>query len=395
MQVFLETAYGYDSEQSDMLAEFITIYNAVHRSDMEYFSVHYKEIVIRSLEAEKAGISLSYLDWPGNSMLVIPLTPEAGTGVTGDIATDLLSEDKVIDELRTEEDRGVDFRQKMVELKEDEIDEQREAIRDERKDLEQTSDRLEEQKAELEKEAEQTDDQAKLDEIQDDINKIDEQQKAVDEKQAALDEQEKELSDREDKIVQEREDIASDQAEKIREEAAADESSGGDKAVSAPVKKVPFLKLSGTEGNYTGQLVLVDSSGGSIIKSSDIDSLRLRGYHFSDDEIISVAGSTGGNRVVSLVKIDPESLEVTETGTAEVYIDSAIVKSGSSYYAVVKNGADWKIGIFDKKLVLESVSGEAVFPATDIMVNSSGVIAQAPSGRIILIGEDDFTEGSF
>ena len=42
---YLEAAYGYEPDQADLLAEFITVYNAVHRGDMEYFSIHYKSVV--------------------------------------------------------------------------------------------------------------------------------------------------------------------------------------------------------------------------------------------------------------------------------------------------------------------------------------------------------------
>ena len=390
---FLETAYGYSTDQADMLAEFITIYNAVHRKDMEYFSVHYKDVVIENLDAEKAGIALSYREWPGKTMMVIPLTPAAGTDVTGDLDTDLLTEDEVIQELRTEQDKGIDSRQEMVELKEDEIDEQREELKQVREVLDEKAEKLADEKTELEKEAEETGDDERKAEIEKAIEEISEQQKAVEDEKESLKEKEKELGDREDKVAEERERIAEDQSEKIKEEAAAAAASAAEKASAVKKqKKVPFLKISGEAGNYTGQLVLVDTEGGTIIKSSEIDSIRLRGYLFSEDEVVSVAGSTGGTRIISLVKIDTETLEVIETGTEEVYIDSAVIKSGGNYYAVVKRGSDWRIGIFDKNLMLESVSGTSVFPATDIRINSSGVIAQNPAGKIILIMEDDFTE---
>ena len=42
---YLETAYGYSPADADTLALFVTIYNAVYRGNMSYFSAMYKPVV--------------------------------------------------------------------------------------------------------------------------------------------------------------------------------------------------------------------------------------------------------------------------------------------------------------------------------------------------------------
>ncbi len=395
---YLEAAYGYETDQADLLAEFITIYNAVHRGDIEYFTIHYKDIVNRNLDPKKCGIALSYVEWPGNTMMLIPLTPQAGTNVISDLDTDLLSDEMVIDQLRSEDDRGIEQRRELVELKDDEIDEERTVIEQKREDIAVKEKELDEKKAGLEEELRQTEDSGRAEEIKDELADVEKEKEVVATEEKALDEREEKLAEREEKVIEERERITEDQAAEIEKEDLSDAAvvTSAQPAKAKPsVDAVPFIKVSGDAGSYTGQLVMVDSVSGKIIRQSSIDTIRLRGYKFSNNGIISVAGSSGGTRIVSLVKIDPESLEITESGTAEVYIDSAVIESGGNYYAVVKDGSEWKIGIFDKALKLTGLSDAEVFAATDIVVRKDSVIAQNPAGSIIRIGNEEFRAPAF
>ncbi len=395
---YLESAYGYDKEQSDLLAEFITIYNAVHRSDMEYFTINYKDVVTANLKAPSAGLALSYLEWPGNTMMVIPLTPRAGTDVIADLDTDILSDDEVIEKLRSEEDRGIEKRQDLVELMDDEVDEQRKEIEKAREEIEKQEEKLEERETELKKEIESADEPEKVKEIEEELAEIDEQKEKIEEKRVEIEEKEQKIEEREEKILEERDKITEDQSAEIAEEAKEQkkEIQSTNLAEKKPrVIPVPFLKVSGDPGSYTGQLVLVDTVGGSIIKRSEIDSIRLRGYSYEKNSIVSVAGSTGGTRIISLVKIDPATLDITETATVEVYYDSAVFQADGKIYAVVKENSKWKIGIFDNKLRLISISSVEVFPATDIVAGSEHVIAQDPFGSIIKIPSEDFIDPAF
>ena len=56
-------------------------------------------------------------------MILIPLTEKEETGGLGSLNSDEISDDKVIEDLREEEDKGLDERRDLVDLKEREIEE--------------------------------------------------------------------------------------------------------------------------------------------------------------------------------------------------------------------------------------------------------------------------------
>ena len=74
IQGYLQGAYEYSESEAAHLAHYITIYNAVYRGDWEHFSSRYKNDVIAHLARERVGLSIRYDDWPGQSLIIIPLS---------------------------------------------------------------------------------------------------------------------------------------------------------------------------------------------------------------------------------------------------------------------------------------------------------------------------------
>ncbi|MDR2663631.1 MAG: hypothetical protein LBC31_11605 [Treponema sp.] len=142
IQGYLEGAYDYSASDAALLARYVTIYNAVFRGDWNFFDLRYKNVVIQNMVQGKEGLSIRWDEWPGQTLMVIPL----GTGVPGSLSaidTSGLTDPGVIAEMRGDEDKGIDDRQGMVDLKEREADEanqsatlQREAIAEEEKNIE-------------------------------------------------------------------------------------------------------------------------------------------------------------------------------------------------------------------------------------------------------------------
>ena len=60
IQGYLQMAYNYNERDAALLAEFITIYNAVYRGNWDYFTSRYKNQVIDNLTRDKAGLSIRY-----------------------------------------------------------------------------------------------------------------------------------------------------------------------------------------------------------------------------------------------------------------------------------------------------------------------------------------------
>ncbi|MBQ8014051.1 MAG: hypothetical protein IJ257_06630 [Treponema sp.] len=120
ISAYLSAAYGYSNKDADTIATFATVYNAVYRGNMDAFSSKYKDVVTKNLSAGKAGLSTNYEDWPGNTQIVIPLADLSGGLSTVD--TSLISDKEVVKTMQDQDDKGVDARKDMVDIKEREAD---------------------------------------------------------------------------------------------------------------------------------------------------------------------------------------------------------------------------------------------------------------------------------
>ena len=121
ISAYLVSAYGYSVRDADTIATFVTVYNAVYRGNLEYFKSRYKEIVTGNLSQPIVGLSTNYEDWPGNTQIVIPLSDLSGG--LGTVDTSLISDKDVIKSMQDEDDKGIDARKDMVDIKEREADE--------------------------------------------------------------------------------------------------------------------------------------------------------------------------------------------------------------------------------------------------------------------------------
>ncbi len=60
---YIEKTYGYSLEDSLILAEFATYYNAVFRGQIDYFAENYKQVVMDHLTETQSGLSTKYSNW--------------------------------------------------------------------------------------------------------------------------------------------------------------------------------------------------------------------------------------------------------------------------------------------------------------------------------------------
>lgn len=120
ISAYLSSAYGYSTKDADTIATFVTVYNAVYRGNIDYFKSRYKDIVTKNLSPSIAGLSTDYQDWPGNTQIVIPLYDLNGGLSTVD--TSVISDKNVVKSMQGEDDKGIDARKNMVDIKERESD---------------------------------------------------------------------------------------------------------------------------------------------------------------------------------------------------------------------------------------------------------------------------------
>lgn len=408
---YIMTVYDYSFEQAFLLAEFVTIYNAVYRGNMEKFSERYTAQVNGALTPGKAGLATRFTEWAGKTQIVIPLTGKASDGTTGSLNTKDLTDDEVIDELRDQDDMGVDSRKDMVELKDEELQDkekdlldEKQDLQDEKDDLQKEQDDLDKEKDDLEKEQDQLDqEQKEIDDKPDGAEK-DQDQKELDDKQKELDDKEKDISDQQQDIDQKQEDTDSKEKEveekekelddersdlqDEREQIAEDEETviAGGTSAKDP-EYVVFMLVDEDSANKSGQLVLIDKESGTIDKTSGITDLKNRVFEVIGSSVVCISGSGDSAK---LVLFDITTLSVTKESEITVYENSTIEYVNSYIYAVVKEGSSWYIGRFDSSLNLKSVSDVTVDPYTPIVVSNGQIFAQRTDGQIRILTEENF-----
>ena len=383
---YLEEAYGYSGEDAMTLATFITYYNAVFRQDTEYISSRYTPTVMNYLEPEKIGIALSYDQWPGNTMLLIPLTARAEEGGLGSIESDEISGDEVIEDLRDEEDKGLDERKDLVDLKEKEIAEEEKQIEEERKAIEEEEERLADERQSGGGDTDTGSDSGTA--TEDD----DKAQQELDRRKEELEERETALEERKERVEEERDTIAEDQQEVIDRDKEGGKSGTADKAAAADQRKktdtVQFMRVRNENGILYGSLSLIDFETGTFLVESPVDTIRSRNFIELSAGYLVLAGRKQSDNTASLMILDTESLEPVHQSEDRIYDNSYLHINGNRLFAVVSDQGSWKIGLFTGELVLNKVSGQSIDEDTVILEKNGLLYVQNTRGEVMAIDSE-------
>lgn len=402
IQGYLQEAYGYSERDAALLAEYVTVYNAVYRGDWDYFSGRYKNQVVENLTREKAGISIRFDEWPARTLMLIPL----GMGGLSSIDTSSIADDRVIEEMRREDDKSVEQRRDMVDLKEREAAEaeqraagQREAIREEENRIQR--EREEAERARLEAERER--DQVKQDEESGAISSEEARQREeeldqreeeaaekseeLDQREQALEEQREEAQKQEEfaeqkteEAQQERESIAEDQQAVISEE---ERQARG--VIGANIEKAD---------TSLGRLIRLDPANSEELKRSPLNTVNIRTLIFPNGKIIAIAGENTGNGAIRLIEINNANLEMAKQGEDDIHPNSILWVNGNDLYALTVNLADGKIylGRFDTNLTLQAKSAIEIHPNTSVSIQKETLLTQRADGSPVLLNPADLTE---
>ena len=419
IQGYLEAAYDYTERDAALLAEYITVYNAVYRGDMDYFSSRYKKPVMDNLSPEKAGLALRYDEWPGQTLMIIPL----GTGLGGPLSsidTSSISDSRVTESLRQEPDQSLDQRKDMVDLKEREAEEasqqaaiQREAIRQEEERIarekeqaaqQQEAARRQEQQARQEQERiaqerqQSGADQKALDErdkaAEDKANEAQKQQEEARQKQEELDKQQQAAD--EQKREAERQEAFADQksaeAQQERQQIAGDQQSMIDKT-PPPDTTSDLLGVSiTTPGTSFGRLVRLDPNTGKETKVSPLNTVNVRTVTKLNDRIFAVAGEARGLGAIRLVEINNSTLEMQKQGDDDISPQSLLWVNGQDLYAIVNTGTNFYLARFNTELVQQARSAITVNALSSAIFADSYILTQRTDGSAVLLNAKDLTE---
>ena len=357
ISAYLSSAYGYSEKDADTLAVFITVYNAVYRGNLDIYKSKYKDVVTKNLSAENCGLSVTYKDWPGKSEIVIPLNDVNGGLSTVD--TSVISDSKVVDSMQEDDDKNVQSRKDMVDIKEREAENATEKAQESQKKAVEEQKKLEEEKQktqEVKKEAEEA--QKKAEENPDD----EQAQQEAEEKQQAVKEQEQKQEEQQAKTDEAKQEAAEQQAiadkkqteaQTERKEIAQDQQEIQQKEAENARVPSEFGIILSDEEKLLSRLVKFNTQNGEIIKSSPVSVIRNRTIYENGENYIAIAGETEGNATVKLVLIDNVNMEIVkesqETKQEETTVNDEVEKVNPAKVGEYVEGDVWRISLLDAK----------------------------------------------
>ncbi|MDR1363541.1 MAG: hypothetical protein LBJ35_05775 [Spirochaetaceae bacterium] len=399
LQAYLQNAYGYSTADADLLAEYITIYNAVYRRNRAYFSGRYKTPLMTDMTEGKEGISTRWDEWAGNTLMLIPLQT-AADGSLSAVDTTSITSGEVVDEMRKDADKGIEQRQQMVDLKEREADEAAQKASIQREEVAREEQRIAEQRSAVEEEKQQiAEERAQVPAGTTPAEEaarqavLDEREAAAASKEAALDAQEDDLEKQRQnaaaaeelagrKIEEanaERAAISEDQRELIARELGA--------AANIPPQTAPATGILGIRLNErnspVGTPVLVSPASGELLKVSGLTTIQARTLVRIEGKILAVAAENSGG-VYRVIVIDTTTLQSVKQSEDEINRESLIWTNGANLYAIV-NTADGqqRLARFNTDLVRQALSASTVHPFASILFDGNRLITQNTQGAAL------------
>ena len=379
LAAYLEQAYGYRSSQAAVLAEFVTIYNAIYRGDMAFFSGRYKRVVMQHLSAENAGISTLYRDWPGRTRMVVPLR---GAGLVDPLA---LTDDRVIEELRERDDMGLEPRREIIDLAEESVQRDEERVAEREREVEEARREIAEERRAIEEE------RREAERREDPPEEAARREAERVEREARVAEREREVEEAEQQVEREQEEIAerTERIRELRDEVAEDTRTVMERApVAAVTQEVLFVQTSLRDGRPVGRLVVIDSASAVVLRQSSLERVTSRMIHRWGTEHLLIAEQNG---VARLIRVDSTSLEPVVVSPAELFAESIVVPrpDRGEVFAVVRDGGVWYLGKFSGNLELIERSSISVDPYTQMTIAGEFIFVQRPDGSISALSLDD------
>ena len=346
---YLMAAYGYSQEDSETLAVFITVYNAVYRGLLSQFSSKYKAAVLTYLTEESVGLSTNWEEWAGKTQIVIPLGEISEEGAV--VETSEISDDKVIEAMRKDEDKSTEVREKMTDIKEKEAGNATEKAKAAQKEAAQEK---KAGNAEASKAA---------------AKESHEQQKIADRKN--------------EEVKQEREQISKDREEVKKEESA--------KASEARNKNYLTSLFVVDEKNKLYSLMTVDPENGSVVKKSPVKQIRDKTIIPVSEGFIAVCGIDDKHSAVKLCLVSEENLEILKESSETLSENSSLVQSGDSFYVIVSEGGKNYLAVYDKNLNLKKKSDIAIKGSSPINIYGEGILVTDEKGNPVLLSVPNLT----
>lgn len=407
---YLSSAYGYTEKDSETLAVFITVYNAVYRGKLDSFKAKYKNVVLENLSSDNCGLSVNYKDWPGKSEIVIPLY-DVNNGGLSTVDTSVISDSSVVDSMKEDDDKNVESRKDMVDIKEREADAanekakeaQKEAVKEEKK-LEDEKKKTEDKKKEADAAQKKADEKQKVADENPNDKKAQEEakeaKKEAEEKKQEAKEQEKKQEEQKTKTEEKKQEAKEQQtladkketeAQSERKEIAKDQAEVQKKEAEQALMKTEFGVILSDEANMLSRLVKFNIENGEVVKNSPVAQIRNRTVYKEGQNFIAIAGENSKKGAVKLVTISPETLEISAESNNTIAQESVLVKDGSDYYCVIDDSGKYYLGKFGGDLSLKLKSDLQVKAGTPVTVTDGGIVVTDSKGKLRLLNKKDLS----
>jgi hypothetical protein len=404
IQGYLQESYGYSAEDAALLAQYITIYNAVFRGSWDYFDSRYKRPVLGELTPEKAGLSIRFDEWPGRTLMVIPL----GTGRSGSLSavdTGSIASRDVVEELRRDDDRGIEQRKDMVNLKEREAEQaaqeaalQREAIAEEERRIAEERAAAAREREELARQRQQNE----AEQAQQTQQERRQEQERIAAREAEAGKQEAELDRREQALDQQRAEAAAAEtraeqktaeAQQEREDIARDQQQIIDQTAAQPQTAAGILgvRIANADSSL-GRIVQVNPGIGSELRSSSLNTVNARTVTFMQGKLLAVAGENRGNGAIRLVEISTQTLEMLRQGDDDIHPGSLLWVNGGDLYAITVSGGVLNLARFNADFAIQAKSAIAVHPYASVIFQDSRLLTQYGDGRAAILDAKTLAE---
>jgi len=384
LQGYLQAAYNYSASDALLLAEFITVYNAVYRGNWDYFLDRYKTLVMGNLTRDRAGLSIRYDEWPGRTLIVIPL----GHGGLSSIDTSTISDARVIEEMRLEEDQGVPRRQGMVDLQEREAAQAESQARSERQAVRQEERQIAEERRQTAEERQ------RIQEGQEAGTITEEEARQSEEE---LNRREEELAQREEDLEQRREEAQrledfaerrTEEAQQQRQEIARDQ-----QAIIVQESGGIFgITIERTAPVPMGRIVRLNPANGSELRRSPLNLVHVRTVTFIGGRLLAIAGETTGQGAIRLIEINQTSLEMAKQGDDNIRAGSLLWVNGNDLYAITIDGNNCFLGRFNSNLELQAKSIVQVHNDASVTIQQGRLLTQRQDGSVLILNPADLTE---
>ena len=194
---------------------------------------------------------------------------------------------------------------------------------------------------------------------------------------------------KEQEAQSDRKDVAADTRKIIEDQRA--ERKAQDDAVFASSLPGAVLKVVDSK-SMLSEVVLLDLKTEKPLKTSSLNTIRGRSLIDGGDVLIAIAGSKSGNQMITLIGMNPRTLEMTKQATVPVAEQSLLVQVDDSYYAVIEQSGKNYLARFNDNLEMQAKSAVTVLPYTPIRSTEKGLLVQDTANNIRLLNADTLAE---